>query len=204
MTCIVFDIETSFLHGDFDEEVSIKVPKGITIGENKNSILRKTIYGLIQSARKFYEKLINVLKVIGFHGSKFDPCFWIMWVKKVNYMMIFGIYADDCLIIGKEENIASLIDELKNHEFNLKVERNVNEYLICFIEESKDEGKLTMIQPHLLTHLIQILEMNSKGKGSSLLRICQDLRFKSQQSIWMFLMRIITEETDLELECYST
>jgi hypothetical protein len=31
--------------------------------------LRKTIYGLVHSARKFYEKLINVLKVIGFHGS---------------------------------------------------------------------------------------------------------------------------------------
>jgi hypothetical protein len=31
----------------------------------------------------------------------------------------------------------------------------LNEYLSCCIEESKDEAKLTMIQPHLLTCLIK-------------------------------------------------
>jgi hypothetical protein len=46
------------------------------------------------------------------------------------------------LIIGKEESIDHLIDELKKHEFNLKVERNLNEYLSSCIEESKDEGNL--------------------------------------------------------------
>jgi hypothetical protein len=86
-----------------------------------------------------------------------------MWDKKVNHMIIIGIYVDDCLIIGKKESVGSLIDELKNHEFNLKVKRNVNEYLNCCIEESKDKGKLTIIQPHLLTCLIQILEMKSRG-----------------------------------------
>jgi hypothetical protein len=64
-----------------------------------------------------------------------------MWDKKVKHMIIIIIYVDDSRIIGKEEIIASLIDELKNHRFNLKVERNVNEYLSCCIEESKDEGK---------------------------------------------------------------
>jgi hypothetical protein len=60
--------------------------------------------------------------------------------------------------------VASLIDEMKNHEFNLKVERNVKEYLSCSIEESKDEGKLTMIQKHLQTHLIQNFGDQIKGK----------------------------------------
>jgi hypothetical protein len=155
MTCSVVDIETAFLHGDLDEEIYMEVPKGIEIKEKKKLILRKTIYGLIQSTRKFDEKLINVLKVIGFHGSKSDPCLWTMCDEKVNNMIIIGIYFDDCLIIGKEESIECLIDELEKNEFNLKVERNVNEYLSCSIEESKDEAKLTMIQLHLLTRLIK-------------------------------------------------
>jgi hypothetical protein len=70
-------------------------------------------------------------------------------------MIIIGIYIHDCLIIGEEEIIASLIDEFKNKELNLKVERHFNEYLSCFIEESKNEGKLTMIQPHLLIFLFK-------------------------------------------------
>jgi hypothetical protein len=90
--------------------------------------LQKTIYGLVQSLRKFYENLINVVKVIGFYGSKSDPCLWTMWDKKVNHIIIIGIYFNDCLIIGKEEIIECLVDELKKHDFNLKIERNVNEY----------------------------------------------------------------------------
>jgi hypothetical protein len=64
--------------------------------------------------------------------------------EKFNHMIIIGIYVENCLIIGKEEIINCIIDELKKYEFNLKVERNVNEYLSCWIEESKDEGKLTI------------------------------------------------------------
>jgi hypothetical protein len=86
-------------------------------------MLRKAIYGLVQSDRKFYGKLINVLKVIRFYGSKSDPCLWTMWDEKVNHMIIIGIYIDNCLIIGKNEIIDCLIDELKKHEFNLKVEK---------------------------------------------------------------------------------
>jgi hypothetical protein len=44
----------------------------------------------------------------------------------------------------------------------------VNEYLSCFIEESKDEGKLTMIQPHLLTLLIQNFGEEIEGKSKFL------------------------------------
>jgi hypothetical protein len=56
------------------------VPMGLSISPNKKLLLRKPIYGygLVQIARKFYEKLIDVLKVIGFEGSKSDPCLWTM------------------------------------------------------------------------------------------------------------------------------
>jgi hypothetical protein len=145
MTSTVVDIETAFLHGDLDEEIYMEVLEGLEIKHNKKLLLKKTIYGLIQIVRKFYENLFNVLKVIGYYGSKSDPCLWTMWDEKVNHMIIIGIYVEDYLIIGKNESIDCLIDELKKHEFNLKVEKNVNEYLSCFIEESKDDAKLTMI-----------------------------------------------------------
>jgi hypothetical protein len=83
MTYTVVDIETAFPHGDLDEEIYMEVPKGLEIENNKKLILRKTIYCLVQNNRRFYEKLINVLKVIGFHGSKSDPCLWTMWEKKL-------------------------------------------------------------------------------------------------------------------------
>jgi hypothetical protein len=41
-------------------------------------------------------------------------------------------------------------------------------YLSCCIEESKDEAKLTMIQPHLLTCLIKNFGEEIEGKRKSL------------------------------------
>jgi hypothetical protein len=68
MIYTVVDIETSFLHGDLDEKIyTWKFLKGPTMNNNKKSIFRKTIYGLVKSTRKFYEKLIEVSKVIGFY-----------------------------------------------------------------------------------------------------------------------------------------
>jgi hypothetical protein len=103
-----------------------------------------------------------------------------MWDEKVNHMIIIGIYVDDCLIIGKEKSIDHLIDELKRNEFNLKVERNVNEYLSCCIEKSKDDRKHTMIQPHLLTRLIKNFGEEIEGKRKFLTPGTP--RFKIQRS----------------------
>jgi hypothetical protein len=150
MTSTVVDIETAFLHGNLDKEIYMEVPMGLSIGPNKKLLLRKIIYGLVQIAKKLYEKSINVLKVFGFEGRKSDPCLWTMWDSVVNHMLIIGIYVDDCIIIGKESSISNLLEDLKKHKFNLKIEKDVVEYLSCHIVESKKEPKLTMIQPHLL------------------------------------------------------
>jgi hypothetical protein len=73
-----------------------------------------------------------------------------------------------------------LIDELKNYEFNLKVERKFNEYLSFCIEESKGEGKVTMIQPHLLNCLIQ--NFGNEIMGNRKFLNPGMLRFKIQKS----------------------
>jgi hypothetical protein len=95
MTSMVVDIATTFLHRNLDKEIYMDVPMGLSFGPNKKLLLRKTIYGLVQSSKKFYEKLIDVLKVIGFEESKSDPCLWTMWNSVLNHMLIIGINVDD-------------------------------------------------------------------------------------------------------------
>jgi hypothetical protein len=78
-----------------------------------------------------------------------------MWDSVVNHLLIVGIYVDDCLIIGKETSVSNLLEELKKHKLNLKIEKDVVEYLSCCIVETKSKRKLIMIQPYLLTRLNQ-------------------------------------------------
>jgi hypothetical protein len=73
----IVDVETAFLHGDLQEEIYMNVPKGMSQDDNTFLLLKKTIYGLVQSARDFYNKLLSILKSMGFTENKSDPCLFL-------------------------------------------------------------------------------------------------------------------------------
>ena len=67
------DVETAFLHGKLSEEIYINAPNGMNIEICKCLRVKETIYLFVQSARKFYKKLICELKDLGFLENKSDP-----------------------------------------------------------------------------------------------------------------------------------
>jgi hypothetical protein len=67
--------------------------------------------------------------------------------------MTFGIYVDDCLVIGREPQINQLIVELKENGFNLKIENYLKDYLSCCVIENKDMNQILILQPHLINNL---------------------------------------------------
>ena len=68
----VIDIETAFQHGNLKETIFMEIPKGKEANKDECLILKRTIYGLVQSAREFYNKLVLSLKGCGFKGSPVD------------------------------------------------------------------------------------------------------------------------------------
>ena len=52
------DVKTTFLHGDLEEEIYMKQPEGFVVKGNKELVckLKKTLYGLKQSPRMWYQK----------------------------------------------------------------------------------------------------------------------------------------------------
>jgi Reverse transcriptase (RNA-dependent DNA polymerase) len=127
----------------------MNIPEGMNSNLDDFLLLTKTIYGLVQSAREFYKKLISVLKSIGFKKHKSDPCLLSKWDH--NNIIIIGVYVDDCLVIGKETQISQLIVELKENGFNLKIENNHKDYLSCRAIE--DKKRILILQPHLINNL---------------------------------------------------
>jgi Reverse transcriptase (RNA-dependent DNA polymerase) len=59
-------IKTTFLHGDLKETIYMEIPKGMGASVDECLILNKIIYGLVQSAREFYNQLVSALKDCGF------------------------------------------------------------------------------------------------------------------------------------------
>jgi vesicle coat complex subunit len=70
-----------------------------------------------------------------FKENKSVPCLLLKWHE--DGVVLIEIYVDACLVIGTEERIAKLIDDLKNNGFNLKVENSLKDYLSCYVIETK-------------------------------------------------------------------
>jgi Reverse transcriptase (RNA-dependent DNA polymerase) len=49
----IIDIETALLHSNLQEEIYMNIPDGLDSNGNECLTLKKTIYGLVQSAREF-------------------------------------------------------------------------------------------------------------------------------------------------------
>jgi hypothetical protein len=147
----IVDVETAFLHGDLQEEIYMNVHKGMSQDDNTFLLLKKTIYGLVQSAREFYNKLLSTLKSMGFTENKSDPC---LLTRCINCkVIIIRIYVDDCLVVGKEDHIQEVIQGLKANGFNLKVESSLKDYLSYRVIEDLESKSILILQPHLINNL---------------------------------------------------
>jgi hypothetical protein len=59
----------------------------VSEGQNRNNneclMLKRTIYGVVHTAREFYERLIEVLEGVAFFENKSDLCLLSNWNKKM-------------------------------------------------------------------------------------------------------------------------
>jgi len=68
---LVFDVETAFPHDTFcpGEQVYMNCPPGMVHQTDECLLLMKTLYGLIQAARHYFNFFSKILVEIGFQQS---------------------------------------------------------------------------------------------------------------------------------------
>ena len=153
----VVDVETAFLHGTLEEDIYMDSPKGLgeyleeEIGDDECVQLLKSIYGLVQAARQWWKKLTDILRKIGFTGGDVDPC--LMMYNGSMGRVFIALYVDDCLCIGKENDINRIIEAIQKAGLSLKIEDNLKDYLSCSIVLSSDRKKAWLGQPSLMKNL---------------------------------------------------
>jgi len=158
-----FDIETAFLYGDLDEELWMVFPDGYEDylwethkqklnTENHCVKLEKAIYGLVQAARQWWQKFKCAMTNMHFKPSSADPCLFIKETKNKKDASFVIIYVDDGIILGTEETIQGIINELSK-SFKVKVLGPLEHYVGCHIIENKEKDTIWIHQPKLLKHL---------------------------------------------------
>jgi hypothetical protein len=135
-----FDVKTAYLCGNLDEEIFMRQPRGYQQGSLVCK-LKKSLYGLKQSARCWNKKLHDVLISLKFQQSSADPC---LYTKQVNgKLMYLLVYVDDLLIaFDEEKEISRLLEELQRNlpiislgdakQFlGLQIKKEKGNYSIC-------------------------------------------------------------------------
>jgi hypothetical protein len=93
------DVNNAFLHGELQEDVYISIPDGVQ-GNKPNQVckLLKSLYGLKQASRKWYEKLTSLLVRERYKQSNSDYSLFTMTHKDDFTAML--IYVDDIILFG--------------------------------------------------------------------------------------------------------
>ena len=62
-TAKIVNDEMAFLYGDLEEEIYMECPRGMAdVKKDDCIIFKKSIYGLVQSARQYHKKAMEILK----------------------------------------------------------------------------------------------------------------------------------------------
>ena len=130
------DVITAFLNSCIRSEVYVKQPEGCIKDPSKVYQLKKSLYGLKESPRNWYEHFNDFIVSLGFSRSGHDPCLYTN-VKENLWCIIF---VDDILICGATDNGISKIKEKFKVKFKMTDLGPVKSYLgidIVYDEENK-------------------------------------------------------------------
>ncbi|KAK2376223.1 putative mitochondrial protein [Trifolium repens] len=121
----MMDVVTAYLYGSLDSDIYMKLPEGFNF-PNANSLesregysikLNKSLYGLKQSGRMWYNRLSEYLLKEGYKNDSICPCIFIK--RSGSEFAIIVVYVDDINIIGTPEELPKAINCLKK-EFEMK------------------------------------------------------------------------------------
>jgi hypothetical protein len=112
------DVNNAFLHGDLQEDVYMTPPPNIDAKPNQVCKLVKSLYGLKQASRKWYEKLTSILVS---HHYKQAPSDHSLFIKQTSTSFtILLVYVDDILLAGNSLSEFAHIKQVLHTAFKIK------------------------------------------------------------------------------------
>ncbi|MBW0502459.1 hypothetical protein O181_042174 [Austropuccinia psidii MF-1] len=94
------DAKTAFLNSTLSENIYLWPPAGLALSADKCYCLKKSIYGLKQSPRCWYQELVSFFKSIDFIPSSVDGCLFIS--KNKGWPCLVHVHVDDMTIVSPD------------------------------------------------------------------------------------------------------
>ena len=116
-----FDFNGAYLNGTLDdnEEIFMQEPPGYETAQDGGAVkrLQKSLYGLKQAGRKWYDALCRILTDLEFRASKADPGVFIAHISK--HILILAVHVDDCALTGSSSELINAYKQKLNERYAL-------------------------------------------------------------------------------------
>jgi Reverse transcriptase (RNA-dependent DNA polymerase)/Integrase core domain/GAG-pre-integrase domain len=107
------DIKSAYLNGELteDEVIFMRQAPGYEErgpdGSAKVLRLRKSLYGLKQAGRRWYQKLVFIMTKLGFSRCEGDQAVFYRRCEATNVLIVVLVHVDDCSIVGKTKALVA-------------------------------------------------------------------------------------------------
>ena len=123
------DLKTAFLNGFLKEDVYMAQPKGLIDPHFPNHVLylKKTLYGLKQALRAWYDQLTQYLVSHGFTKGKVDQTFFIK--REDDELIVAQVYVDYIIFQSTKDELAHSFLKLMQVEFEMSMIGELTHFL---------------------------------------------------------------------------
>jgi len=132
------DVKNAFLNGDLEEEVYMEIPPGFDTPATTNKVckLKKSLYGLKQSPRAWFDKFTKAVKKFGYDQCQTDHT---MFVKhsSTGKKAILIVYVDDIILTGDHDEEILKLKSFLAKEFEIKDLGNLKYFLGMEVAQSR-------------------------------------------------------------------
>jgi hypothetical protein len=154
-----FDVKAAYLKSDLDEEIYMMLPKASKEAKCEFVKLLKSIYGLKQAGKLWFENIRGVLLANGYIQCPCDQCVFTKFIPEEDINIDICLYVDDLLTSSTNSKSTDLLwKEL------LKAYGDVNETTSTRthlgINWERSSTGLTINQPGYLQKIITDLDMS--------------------------------------------
>jgi hypothetical protein len=150
MHMIQYDVRTTFLYGELDEEIFMEQPEGYKKDEMLVCRLKRSIYGLKQAARQWNRKFDSFLTRYNLVASSADSC---VYHSNGHIEIVTGLFVDDGISCSTDETkLADMLQYLRKH---FEVTQGTGNYYVGFeVHRCCNNRSMFINQQWYITHII--------------------------------------------------
>ena len=153
----MFDFHSAYLNGVLSdgETIYMEQPPNHEVADRSQYVvkLRKSLYGLKQAGKKWYDTLCDSLASVGFRRSMADPA--VFYVHDGNDVVILFIHVDDTTVTGSSSRLIEEYEQRVGKIFNITHLGSVSWLLGLAITRDRTKRTLSMSQEAYINSIVR-------------------------------------------------